>query len=529
MKKLLSVIVITMCVTFPSCIYADAQLLIERLRSEGVLIPEDNLLFKNADTEKADNVPLVPAITTTAPSASVISQQQMVPVSVPRTESATSSELKQLKRKLSKTQRELQSLNKQYRALAATQSQPFAEQAEAFSDENKQLQQQLMAAEKQIAENTRRYEKQTNELSAQVDELKSKIANSMQAKSRALPDPSADARQQEKLNDRDKQIAQLTSKLVESEKQNSVLSLSIKDAEAKNVLLEQQVAKLADSSKTHSQLEAQLLDAGHVRDTLMKQRDEAHQKIVELEKAVTLASDEKTQSAKQIVALEVQNKTASAELEKFKQPAFSLKKHSSEDDRANYAFGVYYATKIRHEMKAIADAGFQYSLNALKQGMKDKLNGNLQISEEEVSKALANIDQKAAEVNDRENERNKQKSDRFVELAAKVKGADKAANGAVYQVVRKGTPPLLTEGDVIRFKLSEKISTGKVMSTAEPRVGQVGRLPDLMQQGVRRLGVGGKIKITVPWQLAYGEQGIPGVVPAGVASELTIEITGINK
>lgn len=564
MKKLLSIVLILSWAMLPNFSHAEAQLLIDRLKQEGMLIPEAEGIFNNEDKQSENNSPPSPVITPDASTASVTPQQKITLSPRSGTERPSENELKQLKRKLSQAQAELQMLTKKYRALTASQPQPLPELVESFRDENKQLQQQLMAAEKQITENTRRYEKQASELSAQVEALNAKVASSKLANTQIIVEQSTLDQQRKKLADRDMEIAQLTAKLTESErqshdltarlnsaeesasnqskkitqletqtqdaaKQNAALALSVKEAAAEKITLEKQRRELADNNKANTRLETQLAEAGKLQDKVIKERDEARLKLIELEKAVTQSQDEKAQSVKRFATLQTQYNTASSELDKAKHSALSLKEDSSAEARVNYASGVYYATRMRYEMKVIENAGYKFSAKALQQGMKDKLNGTLQISEEEVGKILTTLDRKVGEINNKDSERNKQKSDQFVAQAAKAKGAEKAANGVVYQVLKKGAVPLLSPNDVIRFKLNEKISTGKVISTGEIRTGQVGRLPDLMQQGVRRIGVGGKVKMIVPWQLAYGEEGIPGTIPPGVASELTIEVTGITQ
>ncbi|WP_437887208.1 FKBP-type peptidyl-prolyl cis-trans isomerase [Phytobacter sp. V91] len=142
---------------------------------------------------------------------------------------------------------------------------------------------------------------------------------------------------------------------------------------------------------------------------------------------------------------------------------------------------------------------------------------------------LADSDQRSGGKNSRESERNKQQSEQFVARAAQVKGAVKAASGVIYQVVKKGTAPEVTQNDVIRFRFDEKLSSGKVLSAGEIRRKRAAELPAVIGLGVPGLGVGGQVKITVPWQLAYGEQGISGIIPPGVASEITLEILSLNK
>lgn len=470
MKKPLSILVILLWSVFPVSIHAEALLLIDHLKQEGMLIPESGALFNSTSDASENTSPPSPLIFSGAPSASAPAGQNVTPAPHSDVEPSSNKEVVKLKRQLSKVRKELQTITYQYRALAAAQPRPATELAASFREENKQLQQQLMAAEKQITEITRRYEKQEKQYVTQIETLKANVASHAPVAAQAAGDKSAFQELRAALAARDAEIAQLTATLSAAKKQGS-----------------------------------------------------------ERDKTLAQINTEHSQSAKRLATLEADLKTTAEALEKAKEPAFSLKKNPSEEMRVNYASGVYYAARARYEMKAIEQAGVTFSAKALQQGIKDKLNGTLQLSEGEIGKILANIDRKVAEVHGRESESNRQKSEQFVAQAAKRKGAEQAINGVVYQVVKKGTLPLLSPDDVIRFRLNERISTGKMISKGEIRAGQVGRLPDLMQQGVRRLGVGGKIKITVPWQLAYGEQGIPGTVPPGVASELTIEVTGINK
>jgi len=141
---------------------------------------------------------------------------------------------------------------------------------------------------------------------------------------------------------------------------------------------------------------------------------------------------------------------------------------------------------------------------------------------------LADSDQRSGGQNSRESEHNKRQSEQFVARAEQKQGAVKAASGVIYQVVKKGAALAVAQNDVIRFRLDEKISSGNVLSAGEIRSKRFAELPAVIQQGVLGLGVGGKVKITVPWQLAYGEQGISGIVPPGVASEITLEILSVS-
>lgn len=447
-----------------------------------MLAPEPNILFNDADDKPGSVIPAVPLLTRPEPAT------QAKSTVVVKKSTLQQTELSQLKRKLRTLQHVLQALRKQNEALKNRQSDVATEQADAFRDENKQLHQQLLASEKQLAENTRRYEKQPGVLAARTEELQTQMTR---------------------------------------------LQLAANEAASQKTLLEQQLATQAGSEEA---LATQLAHCSKQNSEQLEQLNSANNRIAEqlarlgeLEQQAKKADEEKKQALASLSTLQKDQDAAALERVKAKQSAYSLKTHKSEESKTNYAYGAYYAVKVPHEFKALEYAGHKFLPLAFLQGFKDKLANTMQLSEEEVGRILSRFDQQVAEVQGRERDRNKKQSIQFVERAAKAKGAEQAPNGVVYLVVKKGKPPLLTVNDTIRFRLDEKISTGKKMSGGEIRVGRVSKLPEVMQQGVLRVGSGGKVRITVPIELAYGEQGIPGTVPPGVASEITMEILGMVK
>lgn len=555
MRKLLSIAVIISGVVFSDMVEADSTLLIERLQQEGMLAPEPNILFKNAGEKPQSTTPAVPLLTPSSPAT------QVKNTAVVKKSAAQQSELSTLKRKLSTLQRELQALRKQNALLKNRQPGLLTEQGEAFRDENKQLHQQLLASEKQLTESARRYEKQVGELTARAEELQAQMTHFQLAANEATSQKALLEQQLAKQSGSDKAMetqraeaeklraqlaaanektATLGKNIAELEKtaqansaRTAALEQSLKEATSQKALLEQQLTKQSDSDKTLATL---LEQASKQNSEQLAQLNSAKDKIAEqfarlakLEQQAKKADEEKKQALASLATLQKEHDATSLELVKAKQSAYSLKKHKSEEAKINYAYGAYYAVKVLYEFKVLENAGHKFLPLAFQQGFKDKLANTMQLSEEDVGQTLTRFDQQVGAANERERERNKKQSIQFVAQAAKVKGAERTHNGVVYQVIKKGKTPLLTANDTVRFRLDEKISTGKKISVGEVRIGMVNKLPELMQQGLLRIGSGGKVRITVPSELAYGEQGIPGSVPPGVASEITLEILGIVK
>ncbi|WP_044180425.1 FKBP-type peptidyl-prolyl cis-trans isomerase N-terminal domain-containing protein [Phytobacter massiliensis] len=576
MKKLLTVAVILLFTVKADLTYADSTLLIERLKDEGMLIPQANPLFIGGDEKPAAVNPaprVAPAPATAPPGNRPLKPS---PQKQPKRPAAKpNAELTQLKRRLNSTTRELEALRGKYNALAARQPDDAAERTESLASENKQLHQQLMAAEKQLADVSRRYEKQTQALTAQAEKVQAKLVSTqltlnekinqhtvLEQKLTALSKQDSEKAQlAEQLAGAQKQGGELRSQLTAAMQKGDALEKKVSELEAQaqerakqslqNVqaltrekrALEQQLATLSTADSEKAQLAEQLAGAQKQGAALAKrgealtqelalatqQQTEQAKLIKSLEQRVKKAGEEKTQSDASAAALQEKNTALAAALETEKQPRYSLKKHTSEQAKANYAFGAYYAAKVMFELKLIESAGLEFAPEAFQQGLKDKLNKKAQLSEQEITSILMNLDRKASEANGRERDRNVRQGEKWVAQAAKEKGAKKAKNGVVYQVIKKGVASPVTEANIVRFRFDERISSGKRISKGEIRTAQVGKMPEMIRQGMLLLGNGGKVKVTIPPQLAYGELGVPGVVPPGVASEIVVEILSIEK
>jgi len=119
------------------------------------------------------------------------------------------------------------------------------------------------------------------------------------------------------------------------------------------------------------------------------------------------------------------------------------------------------------------------------------------------------------------------------EAAAKEAGAVVTANGLVYRSLTEGKGASPTAADKVKVHYKGMFLDGKEFDSSYTR-GQPAEFPlggviKCWTEGVQRMKVGGKAKLTCPPGIAYGERGAGGVIPPNATLQFEVELLGINK
>jgi len=106
-------------------------------------------------------------------------------------------------------------------------------------------------------------------------------------------------------------------------------------------------------------------------------------------------------------------------------------------------------------------------------------------------------------------------------------------SGLKYQDVVVGKGPQPKEGDTVVVNYTGKFTNGKVFDTSvgkrpfEFHLGR-GEVIKGWDQGVGSMHVGGKRKLLIPPDLAYGQAGYPGVIPPNSTLTFDVELLKIK-
>jgi FKBP-type peptidyl-prolyl cis-trans isomerase FkpA len=115
--------------------------------------------------------------------------------------------------------------------------------------------------------------------------------------------------------------------------------------------------------------------------------------------------------------------------------------------------------------------------------------------------------------------------------AASEPGALVTASGLVYRSLRDGEGSSPAATDRVRVHYRGTFPDGREFDSSysrnEPAEFPLDKVIKCWTEGVQRMKVGGKAKLTCPAPIAYGERGAGGVIPPNATLQFEVELLGI--
>jgi len=222
------------------------------------------------------------------------------------------------------------------------------------------------------------------------------------------------------------------------------------------------------------------------------------------------------QTAKSAAAKPATSKPAQAKPQADPAPALT-----TDDEKAIYALGLSISRSISQFDLTPAE------LDILKRALTDAAVGK---PAEDIQTWGPKIQSLANQRGARVAQRQKDASAAYVQKAAAESGAVKTASGLVYRELTAGTGASPQAGDTVRVNYRGTLVDGTEFDSSykrnQPAEFALNGVIPCWTEGLQHMKVGGKAQLVCPSDLAYGDQGRPGI-PPGATLIFEIELLDI--
>lgn len=196
-------------------------------------------------------------------------------------------------------------------------------------------------------------------------------------------------------------------------------------------------------------------------------------------------------------------------------------------DKVSYGIGL----QLGQQVKGQSFPGF--SLDALVVGLSDIFNNKpMRFPEDEMHAAFSAINQLVQEEASKAAESNKVAGQTYLEENAKKEGVTTTESGLQYEVLKEGTGPKPAQSDMVVTHYHGTLIDGTVFDSSVDR-GEPAKFPvnGVIQgwiEALQMMSVGSKWRLSIPSNLAYGDQGSAPVIAPGATLIFDIELIEIQ-
>ena len=211
-------------------------------------------------------------------------------------------------------------------------------------------------------------------------------------------------------------------------------------------------------------------------------------------------------------------------------PAAPINILTNDVDSMSYALGVNVGTSFTNDLKNIP--GGKSNIDLVIKGFSQAMRGDSTLmSNENAQTFFREYLTKAQEL---ENEAKKAEGEKFLADNLLKEGVSSTESGLQYQVLTPGNGPKPSAGDMVKVHYTGTTIDGRVFDSSvergEPVEFGLNQVIPGWSEGVQLMPVGSKYKFFIPFNLAYGEQGIPQAnIPPFAPLIFEVELIDIIK
>ncbi|EPL9569936.1 FKBP-type peptidyl-prolyl cis-trans isomerase [Providencia rettgeri] len=205
------------------------------------------------------------------------------------------------------------------------------------------------------------------------------------------------------------------------------------------------------------------------------------------------------------------------------------------EERNAYALGASLGRYMQNSLEEQKTIGINLDNAQLLAGVQDAFNGKSKMTDAEVEETLRQFEGQVKAAADKkmkdESASNEKKGAEYREKYAKEKGVVKTKSGLLYKIEKDGTgaKPKADETVVVHYKgsLIDGTEFDSSYSRNEPLTIPLNSVIKGWTEGLVNLKKGGKMQLVIPADLAYGENGVPGI-PANSTLVFDVELLDIK-
>ncbi|PKH23890.1 FKBP-type peptidyl-prolyl cis-trans isomerase FkpA [Enterobacterales bacterium CwR94] len=205
------------------------------------------------------------------------------------------------------------------------------------------------------------------------------------------------------------------------------------------------------------------------------------------------------------------------------------------EQQSAYALGASLGRYMENSLKEQEKLGIKLEKAQLIAGVQDAFAGKSKLSDQEIEQTLQAFETKvkgAAQAKmESDAKENATKGEAYATKFAKEKGVKKTESGLLYQVEKAGTGEAPKDSDtvVVNYKgtLIDGTEFDNSYTRGEPLSFRLDGVIPGWTEGLKQVKKGGKIKLVIPPNLAYGTNGVPGI-PANSTLVFDVELLDIK-
>ncbi|WP_053007471.1 FKBP-type peptidyl-prolyl cis-trans isomerase [Pragia fontium] len=202
---------------------------------------------------------------------------------------------------------------------------------------------------------------------------------------------------------------------------------------------------------------------------------------------------------------------------------------NSEEQRRAYASGVALARYLQENMAQQQKLHITLDPKIVLAGIVDTFGNDIKMDEATIKQTMDVFDDQVNTLNKAKVEQDaRQESEMgkaFQAEFAQQDGVKKNKTGLLYLIEKKGSGAAITDKNTVELELQGMLINGTVFDkTTTPIIVKVADVIPALRSGIKLAGNGGKIKLVVPSEQAYGEKGaLPSIPPnATLVFEITV-------